>query len=173
MNLYEAMAIYFRGERNLGFGLVALGAVLLGVALWVWRTQAGPFAWALIVPLALVGVGVGIGGVAFAHKSEVQLATLTAALEAHPAALVAAETARMEKVNANWPRLELTWGVVTLVALVLLLGVKREWSAGLGLALMVLATALFFIDVFAERRAGPYTEALGRAGAEPPSRGRP
>lgn len=164
MDLHDAMAIYFRGERHLGFGLVALGALFIGIALWVSRTQTGPFAWALLVPLALVGVGVGIGGGAFAHKSEVQLTTLTAELSAHPAALVAAETARMEKVNANWPRLKLTWGVVTLVALGLILGVKREWSSGLGLALMLLMTALFFIDVFAERRAAPYTEALARAG---------
>jgi hypothetical protein len=52
---------------------------------------------------------------------------------------------------------------------VLLLFVHREWASGLGLALLVTATMLFVVDVFAERRAGVYTAALEHARAAPPT----
>lgn len=163
MELTQAIDTYFRGEKMVAFGLIALGIALLAVAAWVWRTQEGPFATALIVPLALVGIGAPIGGALFAWKTDRQVAELHEALEAEPEATLEAERARMEKVNANWPRLKLAWGALAIVALVLLLVVKREWATGLGLALMLLVTALFFVDVFAERRAEPYAEALDSA----------
>ena len=163
MKLGEALQVYFRGERNFGIGMAALGVVMMAAALWIWRAQAAPFMWWLLTPFALVGLGAAGGGVFFAIKTEAQVARLAAQLEQSPAATVRAETARMTKVNANWPRLKLGWGVLTLAALVLLLVVKREWSSGLGLALMALATILFFVDVLAERRALPYTAALHAA----------
>jgi len=108
----------------------------------------------------VVGLGAAIGGVVFALKTDAQVADLMARLADDPSALVASESARMVKVNANWPRLKLAWGVIAIGALVLLLAIKREWSTGLGLALVLLVAVLFFMDVFAERRAAPYTEAL-------------
>ena len=166
MELSEAMQVYFRGEKHVAFFLVALGVALALLAAWVWRTQSGPFALWLLTPLALVGVGAAIGGVVFAMKTEAQVRELTQRLEADRGELVRSESARMEKVNANWPRLKLAWGVITLVALGLLLAVHREWATGLGLALMLLMAVLFFVDVFAERRAAPYTEAIERARAD-------
>jgi hypothetical protein len=166
MDLDTVMQAYFRGEKQLAWGLVALGVGLIGAAVWVWRTQSGPFAWWLLVPVAVLGVGAAVGGAAFAHKTDAQVAALTAELGARPAALVAAESARMAKVNANWPRLKLAWAVLAMAAIVLLEVVKRDWSSGLGLALMLIATTGFFIDVFAERRAVPHTEALARARGE-------
>lgn len=163
MELVLTMQTYFRGEKQVALFLVGFGLALVAFAAWVWRTQSGPFAWWLLVPLALAGVGAAIGGAGFAIKTDRQVAELERQLEADRAATVAAERARMEKVNANWPRLKLAWGATTLVALVLLLGVKRDWSSGLGLALMLLVAVLFCVDVFAERRAAPYTEALERA----------
>ncbi|MCC6998386.1 MAG: hypothetical protein IT370_27490 [Deltaproteobacteria bacterium] len=163
MKLGEALQVYFRGERNFGIGMAVLGVVMMAAAFWIWRAQAAPFKWWLLTPFAVVGLGAAGGGVFFAVKTEAQLARLAAELERAPVDTVRAETARMTKVNANWPRLKLGWGVLTLGALVLLLAVKREWASGLGLALIALATTLFFVDVLAERRALPYTAALRAA----------
>jgi hypothetical protein len=69
----------------------------------------------------------------------------------------------MASVNANWPRLKVAWSVVIVAALVLLLFVGREWASALGLSLLLMATTLFFVDVFAERRAEGYTTALQQA----------
>ena len=55
------------------------------------------------------------------------------------------------------------WPIVIVVALGLLQAVRREWATGLGLALLLLMTILYFTDVFAERRAERYTHALDQA----------
>jgi hypothetical protein len=171
LNLTESLQAYFRGEQHLGIGLAVVGVLALAAAFWVWRTQAGAFAWALLIPLALVGAGAGIGGAAFAVKTPAQAARLAAQLETEPQALVTAEVSRMAKVNANWPRLETAWSIVIAAALVLLLFVHRDWASGLGLALLLTATMLFVVDIFAERRASVYTAALehARTGVQPAS----
>ncbi|HWN66267.1 MAG TPA: hypothetical protein VNM90_01445 [Haliangium sp.] len=165
MNLTESLPAYFRGEQHLGIGLAVFGVLALAAAFWVWRTQVGAFAWWLMIPLALVGAGAGIGGAALAVKTQAQVTRLVAQLDTEPAALVTAETSRMARVNANWPRLKVAWSVVIVAALGLLLFVHREWASGLGLALLLTATTLFFVDVFAERRASVYTAALEHARA--------
>ncbi|MBL8951675.1 MAG: hypothetical protein JNK82_12915 [Myxococcaceae bacterium] len=161
--LTEAVHEYFRGEKNLGVALAVYGVFLLGVAVWVWRTQDGAFATALLVPLAVLGLGFAGGGSFLAVKTGSQVEKLEADLKAGEKPALDVELARMAKVNANWPKAKLAWGVVTVVALVLLLAVKRDWASGLGLALLFMTTALMATDVFAERRAQPYTRALEAA----------
>lgn len=161
----EILQAYFRGERQTGIALVVVAVGLLGGAFWVFRTQSGGFAWSLLIPLLLAGLAFGGGGVALAARSDRQITELAARYEKEPEALVAEEAPRMAKVNANWPRLKLVWAVLIVVSLVLLMVVRREWASGLGLGLLLLSTILFFTDVFAERRAEPYTKALERAAA--------
>lgn len=166
MSFVEILQEYFRGERQTGIALAVAGVGLLGGAFWVLRTQSGAFAWALLVPLALAGLAFAGGGAALAVRSDRQITELAARYEKDPGALVAEEVPRMAKVNANWPRVKAVWTVVILVSLVLLMAVRREWASGLGLALLLVSTILFFTDVFASRRAEPYTGALKRAAAE-------
>jgi len=155
-----ALDVYFRGERDLGLALAVAGVVLAIGCFWVWRTQAGGFAWGLLVPLILGAASLGAGGTFLAVRSANQRVDFAARLATDPKALVAAEIPRMEKVNQLWPRAKIAWTVVILTALVLLMAVKRDWSSGVGLGLLLLSTCLFFVDVFAERRAEPYTAAL-------------
>lgn len=168
MELSGALETYFRGEKQTALLMIGVGLALVAFAAWIWRTQSGSFAWAIVIPLALVGAGASIGGLWFARKTDAQVAELTARLAEDRAGTVASESERMAKVNANWPRLKLVWGVLAAVAVVLLLVVKKEWASGLGLALMLLVALLFFIDVFAERRAEPYTVALTNEAATRP-----
>lgn len=162
-NLTESLQTYFRGELLVGIGLTVVGVLVLVAAFWLWRTQSGAFAWWLVVPLTVMGLGAGAGGAVFAVKTQAQVARLVTQLETEPQALVAAELSRMEGVNANWPRVKIAWSIVIVVALVLLLFVHREWASALGLCLLLMTTTLFFTDVFAERRAAIYTSALEHA----------
>jgi hypothetical protein len=163
MSFTEILQEYFRGERQTGCGLAVVGVGLLAGALWVFRTQTGGFAWGLLAPLAFVGLAFGGGGTFLALRSDKQITELAARYERDPATLLAEEVPRMERVNANWPRLKIAWTVVIGVALTLLVVVRRDWASGLGLALLLVATILLFLDVFAERRAILYTHALDQA----------
>jgi hypothetical protein len=160
MNLEKVLQQYFQGEMQLGIGLALLSAALCAAAFWVWRTQTGAFMWCLFVPLLLIGLGFGGGGTALAIKTRTQVAALQDQLKTEPVALISGESKRMERVNANWPRAKTAWAALAAIAIFFILIVRRDWSAALGLSLMLLATVLFFVDVFAERRAKIYTSAL-------------
>lgn len=169
MTFVEILQEYFRGEKQTGIALAVVGVGLVAGSLWVFRAQTGGFAWGLAVPLLLVGLAFGGGGAFLALRSDRQITELAARHEKDPAALVAEEAPRMAKVNAAWPRLKLVWTVVIAASLVLLMVARREWASGLGLALLLVSTILFFTDVFGERRAVPYTRALEQAaGRSPP-----
>jgi hypothetical protein len=169
MSFVALLEEYFRAEKHLGIALAVLGVALLAAAVWVFRTQTGAFAWWLLVPLALLGIAFGGGGAFLANRSHHQITDLAAQFERAPRAFVAAEVPRMERVNANWRRAMTAWAVVIAIALVLILAVRRDWSSGLGLALLLMATTLYFVDVFAERRALVYTEALRKVAADLPA----
>ena len=160
MDFVEVMQEYFRGEKLAGWAILGVGVQLAAFAVWIWRTQEGAFVWGLALPLAIVGVmAVTVAPFFISHNG--RLADEIAQRYADdPAALAQAETERMARVNANWPKLKFAWGVIGVIAIALLLAVRKDWSNGLGVALIILVAILFTIDVLGERRAVPYTEAL-------------
>jgi hypothetical protein len=169
MPFVDVMHSYFRGERieALCF-IMPLGVAFLGLAAVTLRAERGSFAWGLAIPLALFGL-VAIGtGAAIGLRTPGQLAELEAGYESDPSAMLAQELPRMEKVNANWPRLVAAWAALLLIGLGLRFGLKADWAHGLGPALILIGACGFLIDGFAERRARPYTQALEalQAGAE-------
>jgi len=156
----EVMNAYFRGERMLAWAMLGLGLGMLAFAFFVYRTQTGGFMWGLVAPLAIVGIMASTVGPFFAFHNARIAEEIAGRYANDPAELATTEGERMTRVNQNWPRLKMAWAVITIVALALLLLVKQDWANGLGLALMILVTVLFCIDVFGERRALPYSDAL-------------
>lgn len=102
-----------------------------------------------------VGAGIFIGG-----RTPTQVTALERAYGEDPVAMVAEELPRMEKVNANWPKLMAAWAAFTLIGLAIRFGLEADWAHGLGPALIFLSAVGFLVDGFAERRAVPYTKAL-------------
>jgi hypothetical protein len=163
MELGQALQAYFRGEEELAYGFVVAGVGLFAATWWVARTQSGSFGWALAISFGLVALGLTAGGALFVRHTRSQVAELARRLPGERAALVREESARMARVNANWPRAKLAWVGLGLVGFVLINAVRRDWASAIGLSLLLLATLLSFVDVFGERRAQPYTEALALA----------
>ena len=167
MEFSELMQAYFRGERvEALFYVLPAGLVLLSLAATALMTDRGGFGWGLAVPLVLFGLLLAGAGAGIAWRTPGQAAELEKNYQQNPAAMVAEELPRMEKVNANWPRLIATWAVLVLVGLALRFGLKAEWAHGVGPALIVAGAIGFLVDGFAERRAKPYTAALEALAAE-------
>lgn len=160
MDLVDVMHAYFRGEKYTGIVLIPVGLVALGFVVHLWRCHSGGFMWAMVIPLALAGCGLIGGGAFLAIKTDKQVEQLDQQFRASPAEMVADERARMDKVNANWPRLKTAWTVLIAVSLVLLMAVRKDWVTGLSLAFLILGTTIMTTDVFAERRAEIYTDGL-------------
>lgn len=164
MDLLPILQTYFQGERALGLAFLGMSAGVLAAAAWAWRSWEGPFVWGLAVPLVLFGLATAGGGIALAQRSQTQLETFSQQLEEAPAQLIQAETQRMARVNANWIKAKTSWAVLIAIALALIFGVRAPWAEGVGLALLTIATLLMYVDVTAEMRATPYTQALHDAG---------
>jgi hypothetical protein len=160
MDFVDAMQAYFAGEKLTGVTLSCWGAVLLGAALFFYRTQDGGFMWGLVAVLGLLGLGALVGGAFLAWKTGPQVEALVALYRDDAAAFLAQELPRMQKVNANWVRLEAAWTVLIVGALALLWLVERDWVRGTALGVLVLATTTMVLDVFAERRALVYTNRI-------------
>jgi hypothetical protein len=160
MEFVDAMGEYFAGEKSTGLGVAAYGVVLAAAAFWLSRTQQGGFMWALAIPLGVLGLGALVGGIVLFAKTGPQLDALIELHRSDPAAFIAQELPRMQKVNANWPRLEAAWTVLIVGGLASVWLSGRDWLHGLALTLLVLGTTGMIIDVFAERRAKLYTARL-------------
>lgn len=160
MDVLTALRHYFQNERNIGFVLIPVGMALLGMAFWFYRSYKGEFLWPLFVIVFLMGMGGVGGGIGQIIRNQAFEKDLTALHQQTPNAVVAKELPRMAKVNANWPRLKLVWAGLLLLGLAFLFGVKREWSTSLALGLFLLGTTGMFIDIFAEKQAMVYTQAL-------------
>ena len=167
MEFLELMQAYFHGEKTEAlFYILPAGILLLILAATGLASDRGGFGWGLAVPaivfgLMFVGVGVGIG-----WRTGPQVAQLEESYQKDPAAMVAKELPRMEKVNDNWPRLVAAWALFVVAGLGLRFGFRADWAHGVGPALIICGALGFLIDGFAERRARPYTAALEALAAE-------
>ena len=160
MDFLEYMLHYFRGEKNLGYFLIVLGIAVLVFVGYLWQTHRDWLAYGMIIPLLLFGLaGIG-GGAGLAYRTSKQIPELTNLYQADKPAFAAQEEARMQKVNANWPRLKLAYAVIIVISLGLFFLVKKDWMTGLTLALILVCAILLIVDVFAEKRAIIYTEQI-------------
>jgi hypothetical protein len=154
------MLLYFKGEKNLGYFLIVLGIAVLVFAGYLWQGHRDWLAYGMIIPLLLFGLaGIG-GGAGLAYRTDRQIAALTNLYQTDKPAFAAQEAARMQKVNANWPRLKLAYAVIIVISLGLFFLVKKDWATGLSLALILICSMLLIVDVFAEKRAIIYTEQI-------------
>jgi hypothetical protein len=161
MSFPEVMRAYFRGEATEAWFFITPAGLLfaaVGVAvLWQNRTA---FDWglgviAIAAGLVAAGTGVGIG-----LRTPGQVAALEAAYESSPATILEDELPRMEKVVANFHTTFYAMGGLVVIGLLLVYAVRREWSSGLGMALIAVGAMGLLIDGVAERRSHPYMKAL-------------
>lgn len=150
---------YFAAERQGGFLLVAMALAGLGFAIFLWIARSAflAMAWPVVV-FAVIQLAIGL---TVALRTPAQVTALEHGMASTAAATVASETARMQKINANFrffKAIEVALIAIGL-ALVLLFPVPGTVSAvGLGLALE--AVVLLVFDSFAHHRALSYTQWL-------------
>ena len=150
---------YFTAERQGGFLLVAMALTGIGLAgfLWIARSAFLAMAWPLLI-FAAIQLAIGL---TVALRTPAQVVALEQGLASAPEATKATETARMQKIHANFRVFKaIEIALIALgVLLVLLLPVPGTWSAvGLGLALE--AVVLLVFDSFAHHRAEIYARWL-------------
>lgn len=158
--MQAAMVAYFSAEKqeSLLFVLVGVAAIAASAFLLARRHRLRAMAYPLIA-VALIQIAVG-GSVYL--RTDAQVATLQAQLVLAPAAYRAEELARMDKVSAGFRLYKgIEIALIAAGAVMIAAGVRRRQAlvaAGIGLVLQ--ASIMLVLDLFAERRAEQYIEAI-------------
>lgn len=164
MDFLEAMDIYFTGEKNAGLFLIPLGVCFVGFGVYMWRMYGGGLGAGAGIPLVVIGIGAAIGGGVLRWQVDNRGNELRELHATDADAPVASELERMEKVNANWPRLKAGWTAGIAICLALIWLVKKQWVTGVALSFLLVFAIIFMFDVVAEKRAELYVERIAPPG---------
>jgi hypothetical protein len=151
---------YFDAEKQGALWCLALGAVAVGLTIWLWRAH-GPFR-AMAIPLALIGLvqlGIGVGLLA---RTDGQVATLKRELTASPGPAKAKELGRMENVNRSFTIIEIAELVLIATGAALAMALRGKTGGAVGMGILAQASVMLIFDLFAEHRALEYTDWLRR-----------
>jgi hypothetical protein len=156
---FPELTAYFTAERQGGLLLIALAAISVALAVYLFASKSlfVAMAWPLIV---LGGLELMIG-VTVASRTTAQIAELEAGLQAKRAVTVIVEVERMARVNTTFEivkRVE-----IALIALSLLFLFARpapETLGAVGLGILLQCAVLLVFDTFAHHRAVRYVEWL-------------
>lgn len=173
LDLLKSMQIYFQGEKieALVF-ILPIGILALIFSIWLLTDSPTQFMRGLFVPLFLMGLILSAVGGVVGFRTPSQLSQLEQGLQVDPKATLAAESARMEKVNSAWGRYLLLWGIFGVAGLVLRLATQKDFVQGMGVALVLFSAVGLIVDGFAERRAHAYVSVLSAVANAPASTAR-
>jgi hypothetical protein len=150
---------YFGAEKN--ESLLFVGVALAATVASVWMWKSGSVHRGMGYPLVAVGlIQLVVGGSVYL-RTDRQVAALEAQLAQDPAAFQAAEGKRMATVSANfrlYKAIEIALWLAGVAMTYLWKDRERLYSVGVGLILQ--ASIMLVLDLFAERRADTYISAL-------------
>jgi hypothetical protein len=159
MGMQEQMVRYFSEEKSESWLFILVGLVAIAVSVWLLRTGSSYRGMAYpLIAVALIQLVVG-GTVAF--RTDAQVAELTAQLASAPAAFQGAEVPRMETVMRNFQLYKAIEVALLLAGVALTLFFRRkELVYGIGVGLVIQASLMLVLDLFAEKRGDEYLAAV-------------
>jgi hypothetical protein len=159
MGMQEQMVRYFSEEKAESWLFILVGVVALGASVWLLRT--GSAYRGMAYPLIAVGLIQLVVGGSVAFRTDAQVAALTAQLASSPSAFQLAEVPRMEVVMRNFALYKGIELALLLVGVALTYAFRqKELVYGIGVGLVMQASLMLVLDLFAERRGDEYLSAL-------------
>ena len=155
------MSSYFVAEKQESVIFFVVGLMAIGLSLWLWMN--GHRLKSMVYPLVVIALmQIAVASTIYL-RTDSQLSTLSAQFQTNPAALKAAETARMETVMKNFSIYK------TIEMLLLIIGVgliaflqRHDVATGIGVGLILQAEFTLALDIFAETRGAAYLSAVQR-----------
>ena len=153
------MSSYFSAEKQESLIFLAVGLAAIGISVWLWMN--GHRLKSMAYPLVAIALMQMVVGGSIYLRTDTQLSTLSAQLQANPAALKAEETTRMQTVMSNFS----VYKAVEMVLLIVGVGMvaflqRHDMAAGIGVGLVLQAAFTLTLDIFAEARGADYLTAL-------------
>ena len=98
--MINTMSDYFLAEKQESLIFLAVGLLPTGIGVWLWMN--GHRLKSMAYPLVAIALLQMVVGATVYLRTDTQLATLSAQLQANPAAFKAEETTRMQTVMKNF-----------------------------------------------------------------------
>lgn len=157
--MINQMNSYFTAEKQESLIFVAVGLLAIGISVWLWMN--GHRLKSMAYPLVAIALMQIVVGASVYLRTDAQLSTLSAQLNANPAALKAEETSRMQTVMKNFS----IYKTVEMVLLIIGVGMiaflqRHDLAAGIGVGLVLQAAFTLTLDIFAEARGADYLSAI-------------
>lgn len=153
------LTAYFAAEKQGGVLLVALAAASLAFAAWLLATKNAfsAMAW----PVLVLGALELVIGVTIAGRTASQVAEIETGLQRTRNVTVAAEVARMARVNGTFELVKKAEVALIGLAIVFLLVRPAPATLGaVGLGILLQCAVLLVFDTFAHHRAERYVQWL-------------
>ena len=169
LELLTAIDGYFQGEKieALVF-ILPIGLLSLVFSAWLFVDGANGFTRGVAIPFLLMGLLMTTVGGVVGLRTPSQVAQIQQGLQTEPQSTIAAESARMEKVNKAWGKYLILWGLMGALGLGLRFVLSGDLAQGLGIALVLFSGVGLMVDGFAERRAHAYSSVLASVSAQSP-----
>jgi MFS family permease len=156
---------YFVAEKNLGLIAAVVGIAAALVAIYfTWFQNQNSFLKGIAIPLTVIGIFYCIAGYTVYKRSDGQRISNVYNYDLGPNALKNEELPRMQKVMKNFVVLRYAEVTLALLGIGLFLYFRsndnRQWWAGLGMGLAIMAALALVADYFAEQRGHVYTKGL-------------
>jgi hypothetical protein len=159
MGMQEQLVRYFGAEKAESWLFILAGVVAVGVSVWLLRT--GSSYRGMAYPLIAVGLIQLVVGGTVAFRTDTQVAALVQQLAASPEAFQTAEVPRMETVMRNFTLYKVVELVLLLTGVALTVAFRRkELVYGIGVGLVMQASLMLVLDLFAEKRGDEYLTAV-------------
>jgi hypothetical protein len=153
------MSSYFSAEKQESVLFLAVGLAAIGISVWLWMN--GHRLKSMAYPLVAIALMQIVVGGSIYLRTDTQLSTLSAQLQANPAALKAEETTRMQTVMSNFSVYKAVEMVLLIVGVGMIAFLQRhDVAAGIGVGLVLQAAFTLTLDIFAEARGADYLTAL-------------
>lgn len=153
------MSSYFSAEKQESLIFLAVGLAAIGLSVWLWMN--GHRLKSMAYPLVAIALMQMVVGGSIYLRTDTQLSTLSAQLQANPAALKAEETTRMQTVMSNFSIYKAVEMVLLIVGVGMIAFLQRhDVAAGIGVGLVLQAAFTLTLDIFAEARGADYLTAL-------------
>jgi hypothetical protein len=157
--MINTMSSYFSAEKQESLIFMAVGLLAIGISVWLWMN--GHRLKSMAYPLVIIAfLQIVVGGSVYL-RTDTQLSTLSAQLQANPAALKAEETTRMQTVMNNFSIYKAVEMLLLIVGVgVIATGQRHDMAAGIGVGMVLQAAFTLTLDVFAEARGAEYLSAI-------------
>jgi len=151
----EHLAPYFTAEKREALLFMLVGVAALAVSAWLF--VSGDRYRGMMYPLAAIAAIQIVVGSTVSFRTDAQLLALKVQYQDAPAAFKADETQRMDTVVKNFRIYKWIEILLLTTGIVLTFALRRSdlWYA-VGIGLIIQASLMLVLDLFAERRADEY-----------------